>query len=86
MGMWRQSDAEEFLHATDYPGNYRMRIQQIIRSSSDGRRQLETFLGCTGRDCLDVVIWCEWMCIDPCRHPTTTGRPGIQGDGLSFNC
>jgi len=73
--MWRQSDVEELLHATDHPDNYRM---QIIRSSSDGRRQLETFLGCTGRDRLDVVIWCEWLCIDPSRHPTTTGRTLVQ--------
>ena len=87
-GHWEEliGKVEEFLHATDNPDNYRMRIQQIIRSSSDGRWQLETFLGCTERDSLGVVVWYEWLCIDPCRHPTTTGRLDIRVDGLSFNC
>ena len=87
-GHWEElfGKVEELLDAADNPDNYRMHIQQIIRSSSDGRRQLETFLGCTGHDRLDVVIWCEWLCIDPYRHPTATGRLDIQVDGLSFNC
>ena len=41
-GHWEKM--EELLHATDDLGNYRMYIQQIIRSSSDGRQQLKSLL------------------------------------------
>ena len=45
-GHWEEliGKVEELLHATDDPYNYPMHIQQIIRSSSDGRRQFESFL------------------------------------------
>jgi len=42
--MWRQSDVEELLHATDDPDNYRMHIQYIIQFSSDGLQRLERLL------------------------------------------
>jgi len=45
-GHWEElfGKAEEFLHATDHPDNYRRLIQQIILSSSDGFQRLNSFL------------------------------------------
>jgi len=77
-GHWEEliGKGEELLHATDDPDNYHVHIEAIIQS--DGRR-------C---DRGDVVIKCEWLCIGPCRPPTTTkgqGRVDIRVDG-SFSC
>ena len=84
---------EELLHATDHPdNNYRMFIRQIIRYSSDGEQCLESFLKLhvrkPGRDVIGVIE-CEWLCINPCQPPTTTGRQGmvdIRVDKSSSNC
>jgi len=35
---------------------------------------LKAFLDCTGYDHLDIVIWYEWLCINPSQYPTITGR------------
>ena len=45
-GHWEEffGKGEELLHATDDPDNYCMHIRQIIRSTSDGRQRLESFL------------------------------------------
>jgi len=72
--------------------NYRMLIRHIIQYT-DGLQRLESFLRPHVRkrvrcDQDDVVIECEWLCIGPCRPPTTTrgqGKVDIRVDG-SFNC
>ena len=54
--MWRQSDVEELLHATDDPDNYRMHIQYIIEYSSDGQQRLESFLRLHVIKCVQDMI------------------------------
>ena len=57
-GHWEElfRKVEELLHATDHPDNYRMHIRQIIRSTSDGRQRLESFLKLHVRKCVQDVI------------------------------
>ena len=57
-GHWEElfRKGEELLHATDHPHNYRMHIQRIIRSSSDGRQRLESFLRPHVIKCVQGVI------------------------------
>jgi len=93
-GHWEEliGKVEELLHATDDPDNYCMLIRHIIQYT-DGLQRLESFLRPhvrkrVRRDRGDVVIKCEWLYINPCRPPTTTGGQGrvdIWMDG-SFNC
>ena len=84
-GHWEEliGKVKELLHATDHPdNNYRMVIRQIIRYSSDGEQCLESFLKLYVIKCVqdqdDVVIWCEWLCINPCRH-WQAGHGGYTG-------
>ena len=57
-GHWEEffGKVEELLHATDDPDNYRMHIRQIIRSTSDGRQRLESFLRPHVIECVQGVI------------------------------
>ena len=57
-GHWEElfGKVEELLHATDDPDNYRMHIRQIIRSTSDGRQRLESFLRPHVIKCVQGVI------------------------------
>ena len=70
-GHWEEliGKVEELPHSTDHPdNNYHMLIQQIIQYSSNGEQHLESFLekACAWCDRGDVVIKCEWLCINPC--------------------
>ena len=70
-GHWEEliGKVEELLHATDDPDNYRMHIQYIIQFSSDGLQRLKSFLRLHVRRCVQAVIECEWLCINPCWPP-----------------
>jgi len=87
-GHWEELivKVEELLHATHDPDNYRMHIRHIIQFSSDDLQRLESFLRLHVKKCVQGVIECEWLCIGPCRPPTTTdGQGKVDMDG-SFNC
>jgi len=81
IGHWEElcGKVDELLHATDHPDNYPMHIQIIIQYSSVGVWQFNSLLqkkACAEHDRGNVVIWSKWLCIDPSRHPTTTGGQG----------
>ena len=57
-GHWEELfvKVEELLHATDDPDNYHMHIRHIIRSTSDGRQRLKSFLRLHVIKCVQGVI------------------------------
>jgi len=57
-GHWEEffGKVEELLHATDDLDNYRMLIQHIIRSTSDGRQRLKSLLRTHVIECVQGVI------------------------------
>jgi len=57
-GHWEElhGKVEELLHATDDPDNYCMHIRAIIRSTSDGQQQFESFLKLHVIKCVQDMI------------------------------
>ena len=57
-GHWEEliGKVEELLHATDDPHNYHVHIERIIRSTSDGRQRLKSFLRLHVIKCVQGVI------------------------------
>ena len=95
-GHWEElfGKGEELLDATDHPdNNYRMLIQLIIQFSSDGEQRLVSFLRPHMIKCVQGVIEamssddieCKWLCIGPCRPPTTTRGQDRVDIRASFN-